>query len=131
MALESQKAIGEKVEKWPKAGSIREVQFPYWLSNVVLVRKSNNRWRLCVDFTDFNKACPKDCYPFLRIDLLVDAIAGHILISFMDTYLGYNQIQIFPGDEDNTSFITDQGTYCHKVMPFRVEECKSDLSAAC
>ena len=71
-----------------------------------------------MDFTDLNKACPKDCYPLTRIDLLVDAMAGHSLLSFMDTYSRYNQIRTYPTDEEKTSFITDQGTYCYRVMPF-------------
>ena len=63
-----------------------------------------------MDFTDLNKACPKDCYLLPRIDLLVDVTAGHSLLSFMDTYLGYNQICMYPGDEEKTSLTTDQGT---------------------
>ena len=72
MAPERQRAVQEEVSKLLRAQSICEVQYPGWLANIVLVRKSNNKWRLCVDFTDFNKACPKDCYPLPRIDLLVD-----------------------------------------------------------
>ncbi|GMH09599.1 hypothetical protein Nepgr_011440 [Nepenthes gracilis] len=71
-----------------------------------------------VDFTDVNKACPKDSFPLPRIDLLVDSTAGHELLSFMDAYSGYNQIRMSPADEEHTSFMTDQGTYCYKVMPF-------------
>ena len=71
-----------------------------------------------MDFTDLNKACPKDCYPLPRIDLPVDATVGHSLLSFMDAYFGYNQIRMFPGDEGKTSFIIDGGTYCYKVMTF-------------
>ena len=71
-----------------------------------------------MDFTDLNKACPKDCYPLPKIDLLVDATVGHSLLSFMDAYSGYNQIRMHPDDEEKTSFITDQGTYCYRVMPF-------------
>ena len=67
---------------------------------------------------DPNKACPKDCYPLPRIDLLMDATADHSLLSFMDAYLGYNQICMHLADEEKTSFITDQGTYCYRVMPF-------------
>ena len=63
-----------------------------------------------MDFTNFNKACPKDCYPLPRIDLLVDATASHSLSSFIDAYSGYNQICMYPGDEKKTSFIIDQGT---------------------
>ena len=71
-----------------------------------------------MDFTDPNKAYPKDCYPLPRIDLLVDATAGHSLLSFMDAYSEYNQIHMHLGDEEKTSFITNQGTYYYKVMPF-------------
>ena len=67
---------------------------------------------------DLNKACPKDCYPLPNIDLLVDVMVGHSLLSFMDAYSRYNQICMYPGDEEKTSFITDQGTYCYRVMPF-------------
>ena len=71
-----------------------------------------------MDFTDLNKACPKDSFPFPRIDQLVDATAGHELLSFMGAYSGYNQIPIYLPDEEHTSFITDRGLYCYKVMPF-------------
>ncbi|KAL5557475.1 hypothetical protein UlMin_039711 [Ulmus minor] len=85
-------AINAEVEKLVEAGSIREVQYPEWVANVVLVKKSSGKWRVCTDFTDLNKACPKDSFPLPRIDQLVDATAGHELLSFMDAYSGYNQI---------------------------------------
>ncbi|GMG98304.1 hypothetical protein Nepgr_000144 [Nepenthes gracilis] len=97
---------------------VRGVQYPDWLSNVVLVKKSNEKWGMCVDFTDVNKACPKDSFLLPRIDLLVDSMAGHELLDFIDAYSGYNQIQMSPKDEEHTSFMTDQGTYCYKVIPF-------------
>ena len=84
----------------------------------MLVKKANGKWRLCIDFTDISKACPKDNFPLPRIDLVVDATAGHELLSFMDAFSGYNQISMDPGDQENTSFITAQGTYCYRVMPF-------------
>ena len=65
-----------------------------------------------------NRACPKDSFPLLRIDLIVDATAGHELLSFMDSFSGYNQIRMDPNDQEKTSFMTGQGTYCYKVMPF-------------
>ncbi|XP_073154100.1 uncharacterized protein [Henckelia pumila] len=82
------KVIKKEVEELLKAGHIREVQFPTWLSNVVLVPKSSGKWRMCVDFRDLNKACPKDCYPLPRIDQLVDSTAGHQYLCFMDAYQG-------------------------------------------
>ncbi|KAK0586525.1 hypothetical protein LWI29_008372 [Acer saccharum] len=111
-------AIKKEVEKLLSAGSIREVKYPEWVANVVLVKKKNKQWRMCVDFTDLNKACPKDSFPLPRIDQLVDATAGHELLSFMDAYSGYNQIRMNKADEEKTSFTTDQGLYCYKVMPF-------------
>ena len=71
-----------------------------------------------MDFTDLNKACPKDSFPLPRIDQLVDVTAGHELLSFMDAYSGYNQIRMNKADEEKTAFTTDQGLYCYKVMPF-------------
>ena len=73
---------------------------------------------MCVDFTDLNKACPKDNYPLLRIDTLVDLTARHELLSFMDTFLGYNQIKMNKEDQERTSFVTSQGLFCYKVMSF-------------
>ena len=84
----------------------------------MLVKKTNGKWRLCIDFTDINKACPKDSFPLPRIDLIVDATAGHELLSFMDAFSGYNQISMDPSDQEKTSFVTAQGTYCYRVMPF-------------
>ena len=117
-ALERQKAINEEVGKLLQVGAIREVEYPEWLANVVLVKKANDKWRLCIDFTDVNRACPKDSFPLPRIDLIVDATACHELLSFMDAFFGYNQISIDPDDQEKTSFVTGQGTYCYRVMPF-------------
>ena len=108
-APERQKAINEEVGKLLQARAIREVEYHEWLANVVLVKKANGKWRLCIDFTDLNKACLKDSFPLPRIDLIVDAAASHELLSFMDAFSGYNQISMDPGDQENTSFVTAQG----------------------
>ena len=73
---------------------------------------------ICVDFTDLNRACPKDSFPLPRIDQLVDSTTGHKLLTFMDALSGYNQIMMAEEDQEKTSFITSQGLYCYKVMPF-------------
>jgi len=83
-----------------------------------MVKKANDKWRMCVDFTDLNKACPKDSYSLPRIDQLVDSTAGHRLLSFMDAFSGYNQIRMDKVDQEKTSFVTSQGLFCYKVMPF-------------
>uniref|UniRef100_A0A2N9FQA3 Integrase catalytic domain-containing protein n=1 Tax=Fagus sylvatica TaxID=28930 RepID=A0A2N9FQA3_FAGSY len=115
-------AISDEVEKLLKAGFIREVFYPDWLANVVMVKKANGKWRMCVDFTDLNKACPKDSFPLPRIDQLVDSTAGHRLLTFMDAFSGYNQIMMDDADQEKTSFITSKGLFCYKVMPFGIEE---------
>ena len=71
-----------------------------------------------MDYTDLNKACLKDSYPLPRIDQLVDSTAGHQLLSFMDAFLGYNQIKMDEANQEKTSFITSQGLFCYMVMPF-------------
>ena len=81
-----------------KADFIREVYSPEWLANVVMVKKANGKGRMSVDFIDLNKAYPKDSYPILRIDLLVDSMAGHQLLSFMDAFFEYNQIKLEESD---------------------------------
>ena len=83
-------AIKEEVQKLTLGKFILEVYYPNWLANVVIVKKANGKWRMCVDFTDLNKVCPKDSYPLPRIDQLVDSTAGHRLLSFMDAFSGYN-----------------------------------------
>ncbi|KAL0689536.1 hypothetical protein Bca4012_089214 [Brassica carinata] len=115
---ERAKAVNDEVDKLLKIGSIREVQYPDWLANPVVVKNKNGKWRVCIDFTDLNKACPKDSFPLPHIDRLVEATAGHELLSFMDAFSGYNQIVMNPDDQEKKSFITERGTYCYKVMPF-------------
>ena len=73
---------------------------------------------MCVDFTDLNKACPKDSYPLPRVDVLVDSTARHQLLSFMDAFSGYNQIRMHDDDQDKTSFVTSQDLFYYRVMPF-------------
>ena len=112
------KAVIEEVEKLLEANLIREVFYPDWLANVVMVKKSSGKWRMCVDFIGLNKACPKDIFPLPRIDQLVDLTAGHKLLSFMNAFSRYNQILMDKDNQEKTSFITSQGLYCYKVMPF-------------
>ena len=83
---ERDKVIVEKVRKLLEADFIREVYYPDWLVNIVMVKKAKRKWRMCVDFTDLNRACPKDSYPLPRIDTLVDLTARHELLSFMDAF---------------------------------------------
>ena len=101
-------AIAEEVRKLQEASFIREVYYPDWLANAVMVKKASGKCRMCVDFTDLNKACPKDSYPLPRVDVLVDSTAQHQLLSFMDAFSGYNQIRLHEAGQEKTSFVTSQ-----------------------
>lgn len=84
----------------------------------MLMKKPNRKLRTCINFSNLNDACLKDCFRLPRIDQLVDATAGHELLSFMDAYSGYNQIVMHVPYQENTNFITDLGLYYYRVMPF-------------
>ena len=115
----------DEVTKLLVAGFIQEVHYPKWLANVVLVKKANGKWRMCVDFTDLNRVCPKDSFPLPRINQLMDSTAGHKLLTFMDAFLGYNQIRMAEKDQEKTSFIMNQRLYCYKVMPFGLKNAEA------
>jgi hypothetical protein len=89
-----------------------------WLANPVLVRKKNNEWRMCVDYTYLNKHCPKDPFGLPRIDEVIDSTAGCELLSFLDYYSGYHQIALNKDDQIKTSFITLFGAYCYMTISF-------------
>jgi hypothetical protein len=117
--MSDDKAEGARneVKRLLSASVIREVKYPEWLANTVMVKKANGKWRMCIDFMDLNKACPKDEFPLPRIDSLVDAAASSELMSLLDCYSGYHQIWMKKEDEPKTSFITPSGTYCFLRMP--------------
>ena len=84
----------------------------------MVVKKKKGKWRICIDFTNLNKACSKDSFPLPHIDMLVDTTTGHELLSFMDVFSGYNQILMHLDDQEKTTFVIEQGTFCYKVMSF-------------
>ena len=122
---ERDKAIAEEVYKLVEADFIKEMHYPIWLANVVMVKKANGKWRMYVNFTDLNKACLKDSYQLLCIDLLVDSTAGHQLLSMMDASSGYNQIKLDEADQEKTSFVMSQGIFCYKVMSFGLKNARA------
>ncbi|GJX28118.1 reverse transcriptase domain-containing protein [Tanacetum coccineum] len=117
-AAERNIAINEEVSKLVTAGIMREVHYHDWLSNPVMVKKHDDSWRMCVDFKDLNKACPKDGYPLPEIDWKVESLCGFPFKCFLDAYKGYHQIQMAEEDEEKTAFITNQGIFCYTKMPF-------------
>ena len=111
--------IKEETRKLLSIDHIKEIQFREWLANVV--KKANGKLRMCVDFTDLHKACPKDSYPLPSIDDLVDSASGCKLLNFLNVFSGYNQIKMHPRDECKTTFMTELSCYCYTVMPFRLK----------
>ena len=89
------------------------------------MKKKTRKWRVCVDFTDLNKVCPKDPFPMSRIDQLVDAMVGHPRMSFLDAFQGYHQIPLALDDQEKTAFVTLIGNYHYKVMPFGLKNAGS------
>ena len=83
-------AVKNEVTKLKQVGAIKEVFYHQWLTNIVVVKKKTGKWCVCVDFTDLNKACPKNPFPMPRIDQLVDATVGHSRMSFLDAFQGYH-----------------------------------------
>ena len=112
------RVIQAEVDNILKAGFIREIKYPEWLANVVVVPKKGGKWRVCVDYTDLNEACLKDCFPLPRIDQIVDVLAGHGMLSFLDSFSGYHQIPMHSPDAEKTTFITPHGLFWYSVMPF-------------
>jgi hypothetical protein len=128
MSEDKAEGARNEVKRLLSAGVIREVKYPEWLANTVMVKKANDKWRMCIDFTDLNKACPKDEFPLPRIDSLVDAATSSELMSLLDCYSGYHQIWMKKGDEPKTSFITPSGTYCYLRMPEGLKNARGSFS---
>ena len=117
-APERDRTIVEEIHKLQEASFVREVYYLDWLANVVMIKKASGKWRMCVDFTDLKKACPTNSYPLLQVDVLVDFIARHQLLSFMDAFSGCNQIRMHEANQEKTSFVISQGLFYYKMMPF-------------
>nr|GEZ33279.1 reverse transcriptase domain-containing protein [Tanacetum cinerariifolium] len=117
-APERTKDIQAEVQKLVEAGIMREVYYHDWLSNPVMVKKHDGSWRMCVDFTDLNKACLQDCYPLPENDWKVESLCGYPFKCFLYAYKGYHQIQLAEADEEKTALHTGQGVYYYTKMPF-------------
>jgi hypothetical protein len=128
--MSDDKAEGARneVKRLLSVGVISEVTYLEWLGNTIMVKKANGKWRMCIDFTDLNKACLKDEFPLLRIDSLVDAAATSKLMSLLDCYSGYHQIWIKKEVEPKTSFITPSDTYCYHQMPEGLKNARVSFS---
>ena len=125
LSKEHSSAVKEEMTRLKQAGAIKEVFYPEWLANTVVVKKKSGKWRVCMDFTDLNKAYPKDPLPMPRIDRLVNATIGHPRMNFLDAIQGYHQIPLAPKDQEKTAFVTPTGNYNYKVMPFSLKNAGS------
>ena len=111
--------------RFKQVGAIKEIFYPEWLANTVVVKKKSGKWRVCVDFTDLNKACLKEPFPMPKIDQLVDATIGHHWMSFLDAFQDYHQIPLALDDQEKTAFVAPIGKYHYKVMSFSLKNAKS------
>ena len=118
-------AVRSEVQRPREAGAIREAFFPEWLANTVVVKKKNGKWRVYIDFTDLNRACPKNLFAILKIDQLVDATYGHLRMSFLDAFQGYHQIALALEDQEKTAFISSDANYHYTVMPFGLKNARA------
>lgn len=104
-----------------KADFIKEIRYPTWLANIVMVKKNSGKWIICVYFTDLNKTCPKDPYPLPHIDHLIGGASDFRLLCFLDAYSGYKQIRMNPLEAPKMEFMTNENNYYYEVMPFRIK----------
>ena len=117
-AKEYVEVVRSEVQRLREAGVIREAFFREWLASTVVVKKKNDKWRVCVDFTDLNRACIKDPFSMSKIDQLVDATYGHSRMSFLDAFQGYHQKALALEDQGKTAFISPDANDHYTVMPF-------------
>jgi hypothetical protein len=128
MSDKKTEAAKAEVHHLLEANFIESIAYPTWLANVVMVQKKSGKWRMCIDFTSLNKACPKDNFPLPRIDKTVDSAGGCKVMSLLDCFSGYHQIYMKEEDKASTSFITPFGTYCFIRMPEGLKNVGSTFS---
>ena len=109
--MEHVDAVIEEVEKLNEANAIEKVLYSSWLSNIVVVKKKNDKWRVYVDFTNLNQAFPKDYCPLPKIDQLVDSVMDHAYMSFLDAYRDYHQIAMHEPDQEKNCLYHPHAAY--------------------
>nr|GEV57016.1 hypothetical protein [Tanacetum cinerariifolium] len=117
-SIEKSRVVTNEVAEWVKAGIVRPVKYLTYISNIVMVKKWDETWRMCIDFKNLNSTCLKDYYPLLNINCKVESVMGFKYKCFLDAYKGYHQIQMAEEDKEKTTFYIDQVTYCYTKMPF-------------
>jgi hypothetical protein len=117
-AKDHKEVIRIEIIKLLATGFIRECKNPVWLANPVLVPKKTGQWRMCIDYIDLNRHCPKDPFPLPCIDQVIDSTAGSILLCFLDCYSGYHEITLKVFDQDKMAFTTPHDIYFYTAMTF-------------
>jgi hypothetical protein len=128
MSDKKMEAAKAEVHRLLEANFIEPNAYPTWLANVVMVQKKSGKWRMCIDFTSLNKACPKDNFPLPRNEKIVNSAAGCEVMSLLDCFFGYHQIYMKEEDKASTSFITPFGTYYFIRMPEGLKNARSTFS---
>ncbi|GKV52679.1 hypothetical protein SLEP1_g59250, partial [Rubroshorea leprosula] len=118
---EKQDVTDEQIHKLLQADFIRRVEYSQWVSNFVLIKKPNSKWRMCIDFTNLNEACLKDPHPLPNVEKLVECAAGHECMSFLYASLGYHQVQLRLDDQEKTTFYAGDAIYYYVMIPFRLK----------
>lgn len=119
MEKERNVRVNKEVEDLVEVRVVRATQLPKWIVNPILVkRKGDGTMRMCVNFMDLNKACPKDSYPLLEIEQNIESLGGYKWKSFLDAYKGDYLVQMAKEDENKIAFHTEKGTYCYRKMSF-------------
>ncbi|GJU40946.1 reverse transcriptase domain-containing protein [Tanacetum coccineum] len=118
LALERNEVIHSQVKELIEAGILREVKYQTWVSNPMVVKKDNEKWKLRVDFTNINKACIREPHPLPAAEQKAEGLHKYRLKCFLDAYKGYHQIPIAEKDEEKTAFFTREGVFCYKRLPF-------------
>jgi len=111
-------AIESEVKKLKDFGFVGEEQHSNWVANIILVPKKNGKIQICINYHDLNVACPKDEFSLSITDVMIDNTCDFERMSFIDGFLGYNRIKMYPEDENHTSFRTPLGVYCYTVISF-------------
>jgi hypothetical protein len=129
-AKDRKEVIMVEIIKLLAAGFICECKNPVWLANPVLVPKKIGQWRMCIDYTDLNRHCPKDPFPLLRIAQAVNSTTGSVLLCFLDCKSGYHQIALKVNCQDKTTFIAPHDIYCYTTMTFDLKNAEATYQKA-
>ncbi|GKV33979.1 hypothetical protein SLEP1_g42410 [Rubroshorea leprosula] len=124
-AIIGRATLYEEIQKLLQVGFIKKVEYSEWVSNMVLVKKPNGKWRICINFTNLNDACPKDPHPLPNVEKLVERVVGHERMSFLDASSRYHQVQLWLDDQEKMTFYVGDVIYYYVMMPFGLKNARA------